>query len=165
MKKLCLVALAASFVLTACASGPSAYGPAKSYDDIGYKNTKIQHDKFRISYTGRHIDEARDYALLRAAQVTLNEGYSHFEIVGGDDWTNGRNPIGTAIGVGVGNGGYRGRRTHVDLGVGVHDVTRMIEGDKAKNTIEVVLLGTASQGPNIYDAQSVASSIKPPVFK
>lgn len=167
MKYFCLTAMAA-ITLAACASsGPAAYGPAYG-NDTGFKNTKIQQDRFRVSYTGRSEDEARDFALLRAAEIALNEGYSHFKVLGGNVSGNGgAAPISSHIGIGIGSGGYRrGSATHVNLGVGVNDVARAIEGPKVTESIEIILKQSAgTNDPSIYDAQGIKDSIRPPVFK
>ena len=65
--------------LSACASTQQGFGPAYG-SDFGYRNTKLQQDRFRISYTSRDLYESRDFALLRAAQIADIEGYSHFKI-------------------------------------------------------------------------------------
>jgi len=107
----------AALALTACASSNNGYGPAYG-SDFGYKNTKIQNDRFRISYTSRDAYESRDFALLRAAQIADIEGYSHFKIIGGDRYDNGPNAL---IGSHVGIGRSHGRsNSHVDIGV--HDL-------------------------------------------
>jgi len=53
MKRIFISVLTA-LALSACASGPTAYGPAKNYDSVGYKNTRIQSDRFRVSYTANN---------------------------------------------------------------------------------------------------------------
>jgi len=166
--KLLLISSAAILALTACATGPSAYGPAVG-NDLGFKNTKIEKDRFRVRYSGRSPEEARDYALLRAAQIALNEGYSHFKVVNGTGYNNGPNaPISSHLGIGIGQG-FGGRtRTHTNLGVGIYDVARAVEGSKATEEIEIFLQNTGSNGgkiPNVYEAQSVVDSIRPQVFK
>jgi len=165
MKHLFLSGIIA-ITLSACATGPTAYGPAYNGNGMGFENQKIEQDRFRISYTGRHHAEARDFALLRAAEVALAEGYSHFQIIGGDRYDNGPNPaISTGVGVAVGRG-YRGRsRTNVNLGAGVHDVGRALEGSKVTETIEIRLKHSGGNTPDIYDAKSVTNSIKPAVFQ
>jgi len=127
--------------LAACTSTPKGFGPAYG-SDFGYKNTKLQQDRFRVSYTSRDSYESRDFALLRAAQIADIEGYSHFKIIGGESFDNGPNAaIGSRIGIGS---GHRGRtNTHVDIGVG--DVVRAIEGSKVTETIEVLMMNTGSK--------------------
>ena len=162
MKQLIFIA-AAGFVLSACAtSSPQGYGPAYG-SDFGYKNTKIQNDRFRISYTSRDSYESRDFALLRAAEIADIEGYSHFKIIGGDRYDNGPNAlIGSRVGIGSGFGG----RTNTRVDVGVNDVVRAVEGSKVTETIEIVLQNTGSKSdPTVYETQGVLKSIRPPVFK
>lgn len=146
-------------LLVGCASkSPGGqFGPAYG-SDFGYRNTQIQKDHFRISYTSRDAYQSRDFALLRAAQIATNEGYSHFKIIGGDYYDNGPNPISSRIGVGLGGGPYN--RSHVDIGI--RDVERAVQGHKATETIEVRLLsGASSNDPNVYDAQSIIRNIVP----
>ncbi|MEP1230929.1 MAG: hypothetical protein ABJG88_09665 [Litorimonas sp.] len=170
MKNIYLASFAV-LLLTACASTQSAYGPSDG-SGIGFKNIQLEPDRFRVSFTARSVDEARDYALLRAAELTDGEGYTHFRIVNGGTQSNGRGSGGnTSVGVGVGTGfGGRGFRrgggTRVNVGVGLNDVGRAFEGDKIRETIEVRLLSAAvPNDPNVYHAQSLIKSIQPPVFQ
>jgi len=163
-----ILAVGAALALTACASGPSAYGPSDGRS-TGFENTQIQKDRFRVSYTGRTEAEARDFVLLRAAEIALAEGYTHFKVLGGNTSGNGGGaPISSNIGVGIGSGGWGRGGTHsnVNLGLGVYDVARAVEGSKVTESIEIILKPNGnSQDPSIYDAQSVKDSIQPAVFK
>ena len=160
MKHLVLTVVTA-LAFTACASAPKGYGPAYG-SEFGYRNTKIQNDRFRISYTSRDSYESRDFALLRAAQLAEIEGYSHFKIIDGDRYDNGPNAlVGSRVGIGRGHGHTN---SHVDIGV--HDVVRAVEGSKVTETIEIVLLNSGSKtDPDTYEVQGVIKSIRPPVFK
>lgn len=164
-----LISAGAALALTACATGPSAYGPSNG-SSMGFENTQIEKDRFRISYTGRTESEARDYVLLRAAEIALNEGYSHFRVLGGNTSSNGgSSPVSSRIGIGIGSGGYgwgrrSGTRTNVNVGIGIHDVARALEGSKVTESIEVVLKRSGSDDPSVYNAQSVSESIRPEVF-
>lgn len=152
--------------LAACSSAPKGFGPAYG-SDFGYRNTKLQQDRFRISYTSRDAYESRDFALLRAAQIADIEGYSHFKIINGGTSGNGPNAlIGSRVGVGVGSGhhGHRHSNTHID--VGVDDVVRAIEGRKVTETIEIMLMNSGNKrDPNVFETQGVIKSIRPPVIK
>jgi len=164
MKKIFLIGCMA-VSLTACASTQAAYGPTDQ-NGLGFRNVQLEPDRFRVSFTGRNYDEARDYALLRAAELTDAEGYSHFRIVNGGTQDNGRSRVGTSVGVNTGFGGRRRfNRSFLDLGIGVDDVGRAIEGSKVKETIEVRLLnGSVPNDPNVYHAQSLIKSIQPALF-
>jgi len=69
--KQALLTLISGLALCACASAPSAYGPAIG-SDLGFRNTKIENDRFRISYTARTSDEAHSFALFDAKSVAAN---------------------------------------------------------------------------------------------
>jgi hypothetical protein len=78
-------ALAAACVLglAGCASTPD-YVPADDVDDFGHYSTKLGDDRYRIVYTGGRstgLNTTRDYALMRAAELTLADGYDWFEVV------------------------------------------------------------------------------------
>jgi len=154
------ILLAAVIIITlaACATKQKEYGPAYG-TDFGFKNTKIQHDRYRISYTSRDGYQSRDYALLRAAQISEIEGYSHFKIIDGQSYDNGPSPlVGGGVGIGTGVGGKV--RGYAD--VGIEDVARAIEGSKATETIEIVLLSHGDKNDlSVYDVQSVIKSIQP----
>jgi len=151
--------------LMACASTPQGFGPAYG-SDFGYRNTKIQQDRFRISYTSRDAYESRDFALLRAAQIASTEGYSHFKIIDGESFDNGPNAIGSHIGIGIGSGHRGGTHTNSHVDIGINDVVRAIEGSKVTETIEVILLNSGTKSdPTIYNTQGVLKSIQPPLYK
>ncbi len=68
-------------LLSSCASH-SGYRAAvgKGY---GYQETKLSDTQYRISFKlrGNNAAKAKDYALLRAADLTLQQGYSWFQVV------------------------------------------------------------------------------------
>ncbi len=157
MKHLILSAICVA-ALSACTSQPKTFGPAYG-TDFGFRNTQLEQDRFRISYTSRDAYESRDFALLRAAQIATNEGYTHFKVVDASFYDNGPNLIGSQIGVGLGGG--RHNRSHI--GVGVADVERAIEGRKVTETIEVLLLSNpTTRDPDTFSAQSIMRNIVPP---
>ena len=66
-------------LLAGCAT---SYQP-KSYTG-GYTDTKLDDDKYRVTFSGNQhtsADRVEEYALLRAAELTLEYGYSHFVTV------------------------------------------------------------------------------------
>lgn len=94
------VFIIATLSLGACASSPD-YVEADSPEDRGYYTQKISDDRFRVVYNGGRragIETTRDYALLRAAEITLREGYSWFEIVDRDTYTKTTREPRTGIG-------------------------------------------------------------------
>lgn len=82
MKYVSLVFSAAFLATAACASsGP--YRPAAGSSGTGYSHQAIEADRYRVQFrsAGRDAAKAQDYALLRAAELTLERGYSTFEVV------------------------------------------------------------------------------------
>lgn len=72
-----------AFTLGACASTPD-YVPADDADDYGHYSTRLDDNRYRIVYNGKRstsLNTAKDYALLRAAELTLQEGNDWFQIV------------------------------------------------------------------------------------
>ncbi len=72
-------------LLQACASH-HAYQPA-GRDGYGYRHTKLSDTSYRVDFKARAIEpgKAQDYALLRAAELTLEKGYDWFEIIHRDN--------------------------------------------------------------------------------
>ncbi|RUO63747.1 CC0125/CC1285 family lipoprotein [Pseudidiomarina insulisalsae] len=72
--------LACSLLLTACATQPD-YRPAED-GGYGYNETKITETNYQVEFKARGTDKgaAMNYALLRAGEVTLNNGYDWFVI-------------------------------------------------------------------------------------
>ncbi len=78
-----LLAVIACLALTACASSPQ-YVAADDAGDFGHYATKLADNRYRVVYNGNDrvdLNRTKDYALLRAAELTLQEGYSWFEVV------------------------------------------------------------------------------------
>ena len=71
--------LALALCAGGCATGYQPMGFAGGYDD-----TRLAPDFFRVSFDGNQhtsMTRAQDFALLRAAELTLANGYTHFAIV------------------------------------------------------------------------------------
>jgi hypothetical protein len=88
MKPLVLAAafLVSSLTLAACATDPG-YGPAATASASGYSEQMISKDRWRVNYRGTTrmtSADVQDHALMRAAEVTLQQGGQSFEIVDSD---------------------------------------------------------------------------------
>ncbi len=75
---LTLSVIFASALLVACSSQPE-YREAKG-SGYGYQETKISETQYRVGFKARGTDKSKamDYALLRAAEVTLENGHDWF---------------------------------------------------------------------------------------
>lgn len=60
---------------------PNAYGHVGERG--GFSETRVSEDRFLVFFMGTWSDEERvaDLAMLRAAELTLEQDYSHFEVL------------------------------------------------------------------------------------
>ena len=157
------VAVAALLSLAACAAvGPATYGPADS-KGFGYEETRIESDRYRITYRGSGDmppEIVEDYALKRAGELALENGYNWFRVIGLQ--TTGEQRGGVGLGAGVGGGSY-GRSTSV--GVGVSSNLGTIGGrDYFTTRLEVLMgVGEPPDDGDYYDAQDVVARIAPAI--
>ena len=84
MKSVCIAIVTSVMLLAGCSSG-AAYKAADG-SRYGYTDRQISGDHYRVSYTARpsQADQAKDFALLRAAELTLLEGYDWFVVLDRD---------------------------------------------------------------------------------
>ncbi|MBL4853669.1 MAG: hypothetical protein JKY25_05460 [Robiginitomaculum sp.] len=157
-------------LLGACATGPTAYGPAQN-TGLGFNSQQIESDRFQVSFTGRNADEARSLALLRAAELTKGQGFSHFRVIGSgtNSHDRGGSPISTSVGIGIGSGGgyrrYGGSRTNIGVGININDIARALQGSKVTAGMEIILMNaTDNLADNVYEADSIIKSIRPDVY-
>lgn len=106
-----LIVLAAFAALAACASTPR-YEPAAQQGGAGYFETQIESNRYFVTYRASSAADAsllHDYALLRAAELTVERGGEWFLVDRRtlDAASSGRS--GPSIGVGVGGGSWGGR--------------------------------------------------------
>ncbi|MEX0645970.1 MAG: hypothetical protein WD076_11715 [Parvularculaceae bacterium] len=160
--RLILAAAAAGMLaamLAACATAVgTAYAPAdrKGY---GYTETRIEGDRYRVSFAGDGAtpqQAVEDYALLRAAELALENGYQWFRVIGKS--VDAQEKGGVGIGAGVGTGSV-GRSTAVGVGVGGNLGT---VGARPFFTVRLEVLmgkGEKPEGADVYDAQSVIDAI------
>ena len=76
-----VVMLFCMLCLSACAT---SYERAKSPTGVGYYDTLLQQGMYEITFNGNSdtsVTMAQDYALLRAAETCLENGYKTFDIV------------------------------------------------------------------------------------
>ncbi len=153
MKVFTILSIAA--LLAACAAtGPAQYGPSGA-SNFGYSSTKIEADRYRIVYRGSGgmpPEMVEDYALRRAAELALANGYDWFRVASRDMAQEERG--GVSIGAGFGSGSY-GRHGGGSVGVG-GNVGRVGAQDYFTVRMEVIMgKGEAPDDGGAYDALSV----------
>ena len=151
----------AALALAACAT-PTVYAPMQHADGAGYAETRIEADRWRITFRGGSDagpDRVSDLALLRAAQLTLQQGYDWFRIT--QRYGEAQPPKGPYLSVGGGTSSYDWHGGGSSVGVGVGGIP-LGGGPMLSETIEVVMgKGPTPRGdPSVYDARDVAMSIK-----
>lgn len=145
-----------ALIITACATGPTPYAPAQS-DGLGYSDQFIEDDRVRVSFTARSDDEARDLAMLRAAEIAESRGYPYFLILGHnkEGFDEGqRSGVSPRVGIGVGSGGYRGTNVGVgiNLGLGGNSKTRI------RHILMIRLLSEDQE--NAYETDEVLRNLR-----
>ena len=66
--------------LSACQTGP-VYQPRGPNGVVGYTDEQLTPNRYRVTFTGStgtKREQVEDYLLRRAAEVTLQSGYTHF---------------------------------------------------------------------------------------
>jgi len=78
--KTLMMFLSITILLAGCASKPD-YRPA-SKGSAGYSEHKISDDKYRVQFKvySKSVGDATDYALLRSAQLTQQQGFDWFVV-------------------------------------------------------------------------------------
>ena len=162
--------LGCASLLTACQSGP-AYRERGPGDSIGYTDLRLTQNRYRVTYAGGNAttrEEVEDYLLRRAAEVTLDSGYSHFVFDARD--TNAetyyRSNFGphSRLGIGFGHFGpspfYYSRFAfgYPYYGNDLRPITRF----EAYSEIVMLELGDAVDDPFAVDAREVLTTLTPP---
>lgn len=146
-------------MLAACATAVgTAYGPADSRG-YGYAETRIEADRYRITFAGDGATPpgaVEDYALLRAAELAVENGYDWFRVIGRS--MDEREKGGVGIGAGLGGGGR-------NVGVGVGGNLGTVGAKKFYTAKLEALFGKGEKpaddsGAEVYDARSVIETIR-----
>ena len=134
-----LIALAAALSLGGCAS-LAPYGPQMRPDGQGYAEQRIENNRWRVTYRGvGDPGPVADRALLRAAELTLQNGDDWFDVT--QRWIDGRpdsaGGVRPSISIGAGSSSYgRYRSSGVGVGVGLN-----FEGPSPTSTTLEIVLG------------------------
>ena len=160
MKRLAIALTGLSaLALSACAS-LAPYGAQQGPNGQGFSEQRIETNRYRVSYNGvGAAGRVADWALLRAADLTTEQGYDWFEVT--QSWTDGRpggaGGVRPSVSIGGGSSRYGG---YSASGVGVGVGLNFSGPQPTSTTLEVVLgRGQKPDRPNAYDARSVQGSI------
>jgi hypothetical protein len=99
---------AIALLLAGCASTPTVYQASTGPGVAGFSEYRIEPGRYRVTFVGgpgAPAAQVNDYALLRAAELALRDGYDWFRV--SDRFTEGRgDPNGSRLSLGVGGGNY-----------------------------------------------------------
>ena len=163
MKPAALIA-AASLVLTGCMT-LAPYGPQTAQSGQGYSEYRIDGQRWRVTYNGIGAPgPVADMALLRAADLTLEQGYDWFEVTqhlidGRPDSAGGFRP---SFGVGYGSGRYDGGYgRYSSSGVGVGVGLNFQGPSPTATTLEIIMgRGEMPGRAGAYDARGVQQTLR-----
>jgi hypothetical protein len=150
-----LLGTLAFIVLAACTSGPTRYIPALDADDMGYREQKIEDNRYRVSFRANpdlKPPQVEDMALRRAAELTVESNHDWFLVVTRmTDLVEGIGQNGgPTIGLGGSTGTY-GSNFGIGLGFNFGGDTRPY-----MSTLEILMgAGAKPEDPNAYDARQV----------
>lgn len=148
--------MALAITLAGCASGP-IYRQAEQPGDYGYRDTMLSTTQFRVSFSGGFgvaRETVENFALLRAAQVTLQHGSDRFQVTSRETSpiteTSSFGPT-TSFGYGW---GYPYWGTGIGYSTGGVSRTRY-------ETVLQIRIGqdVPEQGANIYDARQIKHNL------
>ena len=159
MRSLLLATLAAAS-LAAC-STPTVYAPAATPQASGYTEQPIEQGRWRVTFhggSGADVHRVEDLALLRAAELTLAQGYDWFRVT--DRYTqNGGGGGGPFLSLGGGSSSF-GHGSAV--GVGGDVGFDLSGGPRVTQTLDIMMgKGDKPGDADVYDARQVKASIAP----
>jgi hypothetical protein len=161
--------LGLTIVLAGCMT-PAAYAPRRPGEIVGYTDRELAPGRWRVTFTGNSVtprDTVEDYLLLRAAEVTLAQGGTHFIFDTRDTRSNTR-LFADTIGPGGGFyggfwGGYWGFRPR--WGYDPFGPPLMISSTtRYEAYAEIVILrpGQEANERRAVDARAVLANMRPP---
>lgn len=146
--------------LVACATSPTPYQAASN--GFGYREQQLESNRYRVTFAGNSatsLDAVQDYALYRAAELTVANGHDYFRVVNRSTDTRSSGVGGPRIGVGVGSGS-----SGSSLGVGLSSI--LGGGGYADDyTVTLDILTFEGEKPateeDAYDAHEVLRRLGP----
>jgi hypothetical protein len=161
-------AACAALALAACAT-PTVYAPANpnatGTAQVGFSEYRIENNRYRVTFQGGGGAPERlvaDYALLRAAEITLRDGYDWFQVVDRFGGVAGSPNSGPRVSIGGGTSSGYGRYGGSGFGVGVGTSMNLGGGAAYAHTLEILLgRGARPATPDVYDARGVAAALAP----
>ncbi|MFZ1992350.1 MAG: hypothetical protein WAW96_21555 [Alphaproteobacteria bacterium] len=154
-----LAPLVAVFLIAACVS-QGLYRPATSARGTGYSEQRLETNRWRVTFTGGPSTPAgmvQDFALLRAADLTLSMGYEWFIVAGRQTATQDSGYGPRFSGVWGPPCGRFGCRSAIYGGFWYDDYDQ----NRLSASLDIVMgRGPKPPDANAYDARDVANTIR-----
>lgn len=151
-------------LISACSSRPD-YRAAKN-NGYGYQESVINQDKLRVHFKTRNDNKLKaiDYTFLRAAELTVKQGYDWFVVTNRDVIVDGKNQPRTSINTGFGTGRSCGLygctnqpSTHLGIGINLGDNV----GQDIESILEVKLgKGVRPEQQESYEAREIIENMR-----
>lgn len=164
-----LTALITATALISCASQNPQYQRADDQGDVGYSESQLTENRYRVSYTGSRTearDAVKDFALLRAAELTLLNGHEWFKVNSADTTQESRSTPQATTSVQTGNRVYRdcgllGCSTTVAPAYSTVEVRTSRDSSKFVSSIEIVMgKGEVANPTDAYNASELRAFIE-----
>lgn len=160
-----LTVLVAGLLVGLAACSTPLYKQASGPYGLGYSEAALEEGRYRITFRARDLATAYDFALLRAAELTLAKGYTWFRVTNtiGDEHSDDYPRSRVSVGTGYGDHGHYGSRWGFGLGFPLGGSSRdavasidiqLGKGEKPEDS---------SEHGKVYDAASVKATIGPRV--
>lgn len=149
--------VAASFAFISCATKYQKVGFSG-----GFSETRLAPDVFRVSFSGNghtRSERAQDFVLLRAAELTLQNGYRYFKVLDGRDEVTTQtvtlpgSSYTTANATAYGNSVYGSATT-------TYTPPQNINIYKPSSGLMIRCFATPPKEGGVFDAQFIANSIR-----
>lgn len=159
MRRILLPSLAALSVAACATPPPTIYQQATGPQAMGFTDSRIEPGRYSVTFRGGEgapRDQVTDYALRRAAELAVADGYDWFRVTRrfvSWDRQGGQTQVGLSVG-GVSFG--RGSAVGGSLGTAFN-----LSGGPALTATLEVLMGRGPKPPDgdVYDARGVLRSI------
>lgn len=136
----------------------------------GYSETKIQDGVYRVEFKGNSYTDkamAQDFALLRCAEVALENGYSHFVVEDTESYYRSKvqdaGPIkakGSVIQIGKAGPAAVGRARFADGGSASGNQAKPFSRTFHRNTIRCFKESPSNADSTVYDARQIQQNLK-----
>lgn len=158
MKRLAGLVLSLA-LLGGCASAPTLYAAKATPAGVGYTEYRLEPGRYRVTFQGgpgAPVEQVSDYALLRAAELAVRDGYDWFRVSDRVTSSTGASN-GPRLSLGGGSSSYGGRSS---VGLGVGTSFNLGPGPAVTSSLEVVFgKGAAPRDADAYVAQEIIRSV------